>query len=100
MRIDMEKHTVQCIPCAQTEGNTQTAFILEYPLHDGPFDVAGIDLLQLSRCSQGFVYILVSVDHFSRFAILASLPNKSAVTDSCHCFSSDLSSHDSSSPSQ
>ncbi len=60
--------------------NTPTAPILEYPLPDGPFDVVGIDLLQPPRSSQGPVYILLFVDRFSRFVVLAPPPNKSAVT--------------------
>ncbi len=39
-----------------------------------------IDLLQLTRSTQGSVYILVCVDHFFRFVFLAPLRNKSAVT--------------------
>ncbi len=42
--------------------------------------MVGIDLLQLPRSAQGSVYILVCVDHFSSFVVLAPLRNKSAVT--------------------
>ncbi len=80
MRIDVEKHISQCLSCAQTKGTTSTAPILEYPLPAGPFDVVGIDPLQLPRSTQGSVYILVFVDHFSRLVVLAPLRNKSAVT--------------------
>ncbi len=80
MRVDIEKHVSQCVSCAQTKGTTKTAPILEYPLPDGPFDVVGIDLLQLPRSTQGSVYVLVCVDHFSRFVVLTPLPNKSATT--------------------
>ncbi len=45
-----------------------------------PFDVVGIDLLQLTRRNQGSTYVLVCVDHFSRFTVLAPLSNKSATT--------------------
>ncbi len=73
MRIDIEKH-VSCFPsCAQTKGTTTTAPILEHPLPEGPFDVVGLDFLQLPRSSQGSGYILICVDHFSRFVVLASL---------------------------
>ncbi len=80
MRIDVENNISQCLSCAQTKGTTSTAPILEYPLPAGPFDVVGIDLLQLHRSTQGSVYILVCVNHFSSFAVLAPPFNKSAVT--------------------
>ncbi len=84
MRIDIQKHIAQRISCDQKKGSTQTAPCLDYPLPDGSFDVVGIDLLQLPRRSQDSVYILVCVDHFSRFVVLAPLPNKSAVTLNRH----------------
>ncbi len=61
MRIDVEKHISQCLSCAQTKCSTSTAPILEYPLPAGPFDMVGIDHLQLPRSTQGSVYILVCV---------------------------------------
>ncbi len=67
MPTDVEKHISQCLSCAQTQGTTSTAPILKYPLPAGPFDVVGINLLQLLRSTQSSVYILVCVDHFSRF---------------------------------
>ncbi len=42
--------------------------------------MVGIDLLQLPHSTQDSVYILVCVDHFSRYVVLAPLRNKSAVT--------------------
>ncbi len=79
-RIDTEKHVSCCLSCAQTKGTTTTAPILKYPLPAGLFDVFGHDLLQLPRTSQGSGYILVCVDHFSRFVVLAPLRDKSAAT--------------------
>ncbi len=74
MRLDIEKHSAQCLSCAETKGTTTTA-ILEYPLPAGPFNV-----LQLPCSTQGSNYVLVCIDHFSRFTVLAPLPNKSATT--------------------
>ncbi len=80
MRIDIEKHVSCCLFYAQTKGTTTTAPILEYSLPAGPFDVIGLDLLQLPRSSQCSGYILVCVDHFCRFVVLAPLRDKSAAT--------------------
>ncbi len=69
-----------CLSCGETKGTTQTDPILEYPLPAGPFDVVGIDILQLLYSIQDSTYVLVCVDHFSRFTVLPPLPNKSATT--------------------
>lgn len=78
MRLDIVAHVSQCLSCASTKGNTSTAPILEYPTPVCPFDTVAIDLLSLPRSRQGSTSVLVCVDHFSRFVILAPLPNKSA----------------------
>ena len=80
MRLDTERHVAQCLSCAETKGTTQTARILEYPLPAGPFDVVSTDLLQLPRSHQGSLNVLVCVNHFSRFTVLAPLSNKSTTT--------------------
>ncbi len=80
MGIDVEKQISQGLSCAQTKGTPSTAPNLEYHLPAGPFDAVGIDHLQLPRSTQGSVYILVCVDHFSGFVVLAPLLNKSALT--------------------
>ncbi len=76
MRLDIEKHIEKCLSCAETKGTTTTAPILEYSLPAGPFDVVGIGLLQLPCSIQGSIYVLVCIDHFSRFIVLAPLPSK------------------------
>ncbi len=63
MCLDIEKHIAQCLSCAETKGTTTTAPILEYPLPTRPFDVVGIDLLQVPRSIQGSIYVFVCVDH-------------------------------------
>ncbi len=80
MRLDIEKHISHCLSCAQTKGTTSTAPIPEYPLPAGPFDIVGLDLLQLPRSTQGSGFILVCDDHFTRFVVLAPLRDKSAVS--------------------
>ncbi len=95
MRIDIEKHVSRCLSSAQTKGTTTTASILEYPFAAGPSDVVGFHLLQLPRSSQGSGYILVCVDHFSRFVVIAPLCDKSAATVTHVLMSLDLPIHDS-----
>ncbi len=80
LKLDIEKHIAQCLSCDETKGKTKTTPVLECPLHAGHFDVVGIDLLQLPHSHQDSSYVLVCVYHFSRFTVLASLPNKSATT--------------------
>ncbi len=79
MCLDIEQRVAQCLSCTKTKGTTQTVPILEYPLPSGPFGVVGIDLLQLPRSIQSSTYVLVCVDQFSRFTVLAPLPNKSCL---------------------
>ncbi len=75
----MRRFVAQCLSCAQHKGNTHSpAPILEYPTRDSPWDIVATDLLQLPRSHQGSSHVLVCVDHFSRFVVLAPLPNKSA----------------------
>ena len=79
MRVDVETHVDQCAKSAQHKGTVpKPAPILEYPLPTRPWDVVGIDLLQLPPSRQGSKYLLVSLDHFSRYVVLALLKDKIA----------------------
>ncbi len=79
-KTEHEKNIAQCLSCAETKETTKTAPILEYPLPAGPFDVIGVDLLQLPCSHLGSPYVLVCVDPLSRFPVLAPLPSTSATT--------------------
>ncbi len=57
---------------------SRPAPILEYPPFDRPWDVVSIDLLQLPASHQGSRYLLVCVDHLSRYVVMAPLQDKSA----------------------
>ena len=79
MRVDIEKHVEQCTKCAQNKGSVpRPAPILGYPAPTKPWEVVGIDLLQLPLSYQGSRYLLVCVDHFSRYVVLAPLKEKTA----------------------
>ena len=79
MRVDIDKHVDQCLKCAQNKGNLpKPAPILEYPPPTRPWDVVGMDLLQLPQSRQESKYLLVCVDHFSRYVVLAPLKDKTA----------------------
>ncbi len=52
-----------------------TAPILQYTLPEAPWDVVSIGLLQLPHGSR---YLLVYVDHLTRFVVFAKLKNKTA----------------------
>ena len=80
MRLDTEAYVSNCVKCAQHKGTgPRPAPILEYPPPERPWDVVAIDLLQLPTSHQGSKYLLVCVDHFSRYVVLAPLQEKSAI---------------------
>ena len=79
LKLDVEKYVRQCTPCAQCKGVVPgPAPIFEYPPPEKPWDVVSIDLLQLEPNRLGNRYLMVAVDHFSRFVVAAPLPNKTA----------------------
>ncbi len=101
MRIDVDKHISQCLSCAQTKGTISTAPILEYPLPAGPFDVVGIDLLQLVALTALSTSLFVSTILFASWFLLRSVISPQGVLlMPSRLIRSVLSLHDSSSPSQ
>ena len=79
MRKDIDAYVSRCIKCAQYKGAVpKPAPILEYPPPEQPWDIVAIDLLQLPISRQGSKYLLVAVDHFSRYVVLAPPENKTA----------------------
>ncbi len=74
MRIDIDAYLARCVKCAQHKGTVpKPAPILEYPPPERPWDVVPIDLLQLPPSHQSLKYLLVCVDHLSRYVVLAPL---------------------------
>ncbi len=54
--------------------------ILSYPTPLEPWDTLAIDLLKLPTSSEGHQYLLVAIDHFSRYFILVPRRDKTATT--------------------
>ncbi len=78
MRVDTDAHVDRCVICAQHKGTVpRPAPILEYPTPDRPWDVISTDLLQLPVSHQGSRYLLLCVDHLSRYVVLAPVKDKS-----------------------
>ena len=79
MRVDIDDHVNRCHNCAQYKGMVpKPAPILTYPPPSKPWEVVGIDVLQLPSSRQGSRYLLVCVDHFSRYTVLVPLKDKTA----------------------
>ncbi len=79
MRLDIAEHVAKCVKCAQFKGTSSgPAPILEYPPPNRPWDFVSIDLLQLPPSAQGSKYLVVMVDMFSRYVLLAPIKEKTA----------------------
>ncbi len=98
--IDMRKQTYNnidnCNICAETKGHTRTpAPMLNYPIPEKPWDRIQLDTLELPLSENGFKYLLVIIDYFSRFCILQAIKNKKTETIATTIFEkkSNLSIH-------
>ncbi len=83
--IDIRKqiydHIDNCNVCAETKGLTcAPAPVLNYPIHEKPWDGIHLDTLELPLSENGFKYLLVIIDYFSRYCILQPIQNKEAET--------------------
>ncbi len=81
MMKDIHSYIDKCHNCAVNKGSVGKPFkILSYPTPLEPWDTLAIDLLKLSTSSGGHHYLLVAIDHFSRYSILVPLKDKTATT--------------------
>ena len=79
MRRDIMRHCLLCAPCAQHRPSLHhESPNLAYPIPHAPWDSLSVDVLKLPLTENGFQYLLVCIDSFSRFTILTPLKDKSA----------------------
>ncbi len=81
MRKNIYTYVDSCQTCAEIKGNTKSpAPMLTYPIPEKPWERVHIDTLELSISENGFKYLFVAKNYFSRFCILQPIENKRAET--------------------
>ncbi len=81
MRKQIYSHIDHCNVCAETKGHTRApAPMLNYLIPEKPCERIHLDTLELPLSENGFKYLLVIIDYFSRFCILHPIQSKKAET--------------------
>ncbi len=71
MRLDIITYIDSCQTCAENHGSVARPVpIQSYPIPTEPWDTIAIDLLTLPLTTEGHKYLLLAIDHLSRFSIL------------------------------
>lgn len=81
MQSDIEHYVTKACTCLkQKKPCHETRAPLTNTVTTQPFELVCIDFLHLDRCKGGYEYILVIVDHFTRFAQTYATTSKSGKT--------------------
>lgn len=79
MQKDVEHFVTQVCECLKKKKPSKPTRAPLTPIQTTyPFELVSIDFLHLEKCKHGYEYILVVMDHFTRFAQAYATRNKSA----------------------
>ena len=82
MRRDIRQCCNACMSCATHTGQTrkQKSPMMPIPVGAKPFEMVGVDVLQLPESYHGSKYGIVFMDYFSKWPEVAAVPNQTAET--------------------
>ena len=81
MQQDIEHYVARSCSCLkQKKPSRENRAPLTNIVTTQPFELVSIDFLHVDKCAGGYEYILVVIDHFSRFAQAYATTSKSAKT--------------------